>query len=82
MSTVPKLLTIADLTTRWKMSRQGIHDKKNENSFPNPIQYVANGRTALYLESDIEAYEQEYPWISSPARRERRQRFIFNLINK
>lgn len=80
MSEVPKLLAIADLVTRWDMPRQSIHEKKHENDFPKPVQYVANGRTALYLESDIEKYEEVYPWITTPERRQRRQRFIWSLI--
>lgn len=79
---IPKLLTISDLTTRWKMPRQSIHEKKGENDFPKPIQFVANGRTALYLESDVEAYELKYPWIMSPEKRKRRQRFLWSLINQ
>ncbi|MFX8004444.1 hypothetical protein ABTK66_18885, partial [Acinetobacter baumannii] len=61
MNQIPNLLTIADLTTRWQMPRQSIHEKKMENDFPPPVQYVANGRTALFLESDIEVYEKKYP---------------------
>lgn len=76
----PKLLTIADLSTRWDMPRQSIHEKKGENDFPKVIQYVANGRTALYLESDVEKYEEKYPWIKSREKRQRRQRFIWSLI--
>ncbi|MCM3125834.1 MULTISPECIES: hypothetical protein [unclassified Mesobacillus] len=82
MSEFPKLLTISDLTTRWKMPRQSIHEKKLEKDFPNPVQYVSKGRTALYLESDIEFYEKEKPWITTPEKRRRRQRFIWSLINK
>ena len=78
----PKVLTIADLTTRWQMSRQGIHDRKGDEDFPRPIQYVANGRTALYLESDIEQYELNHPWIKDPEKRRARQLFIWSLINK
>ncbi len=76
----PKVLTIADLATRWEMPRQSIHEKKDGNSFPEPIQFVANGRTALYLESDIEKYEEEHSWIKSPEMRRSRQRFIWALI--
>ncbi|ECS5759395.1 hypothetical protein BL349_24055, partial [Salmonella enterica subsp. enterica serovar Montevideo] len=82
MSEIPKLLTIADLTTRWKMPRQSIHEKKNETDFPKPVQFVANGRTALYLESDIETYEKKYSWITSPEKRRNRQRFIWSLMNQ
>ncbi|STO53341.1 Uncharacterised protein [Exiguobacterium aurantiacum] len=31
---IPKLLTIADLSVRWDMPRQSLHDKKGENKFP------------------------------------------------
>lgn len=34
---IPKLLTIADLSVRWDMPRQSLHDKKGENKFP--LQY-------------------------------------------
>jgi hypothetical protein len=76
----PKVLTIADLSTRWEMPRQSIHEKKDGINFPKPVQFVANGRTALYLESDIEKYEQKFSWIKSPELRRRRQRFIWSLI--
>lgn len=82
MSTIPKLLTITDIARRWEMSRQSVHEKKRENTFPKPVQFVANGRTALYLESDIELYEEKYPWTPDPIRREARQRFMWSLINK
>lgn len=78
----PKVLTIADLSTRWDMPRQSVHEKKNGANFPKPIQFVANGRTALYLESDIEKYEEENPWITSPGMRRSRQRFIWSLIQE
>jgi hypothetical protein len=82
LSEIPKLLTIADLTTRWQMSRQGIHDKKFEKDFPKPVQFVANGRTALYLESDVVKYEEKYPYVKSPGARQNRQRFIFALLTE
>lgn len=78
---VPKLLTISDLTTRWEMPRQSIHERKNTNVFPEPVQFVSNGRTALYLEEDIKKFEDENPWITSPGKRQSRQRFIWSLIN-
>ncbi|KIL42904.1 hypothetical protein [Jeotgalibacillus campisalis] len=77
---IPKLMTIADMSTRWDMPRQSIHEKKGGYDFPPVVQYVANGRTALYLESDVEKYEELYPWITTPEKRQRRQRFIWSLI--
>jgi len=76
---LPKLLTIADLSKRWDMPRQSLHEKKGEYSFPLPVQYVANNRTALFLESDIIEYEDANPYIKTRAQREARRNFIFKL---
>lgn len=76
---LPKLLTIADLSKRWDMPRQSLHEKKGEYSFPLPVQYVANNRTALFLESDILEYEEANPYIKTRAQREARRNFIFKL---
>lgn len=80
MIEIPKLLTISDLVSRWDMPRQSIHQKVGEEDFPNPVQHVANGRTALFLESDIEKFEESHPWISDPGKRQRRARFIFQKV--
>lgn len=76
---LPKLLTIADISKRWDMPRQSLHEKKGEYSFPLPVQYVANNRTALFLESDIIEYEQAHPYIKTRGQRESRRNFIFKL---
>lgn len=76
---LPKLLTIADLSKRWDMPRQSLHEKKGEYSFPLPVQYVANNRTALFLESDIKEYEDANPYIKTRGQREARRNFIFKL---
>lgn len=76
---LPKLLTIADLSKRWDMPRQSLHEKKGEHSFPLPVQYVANNRTALFLESDIIEYENANPYIKTRGQREARRNFIFKL---
>lgn len=76
---LPKLLTIADLSKRWDMPRQSLHEKKGEYSFPLPVQYVANNRTALFLESDIIEYEEANPYIKTRGQREARRNFIFKL---
>lgn len=76
---LPKLLTIADLSKRWDMPRQSLHEKKGEYSFPLPVQYVANNRTALFLESDIIEYENANPYIKTRGQREARRNFIFKL---
>lgn len=80
MTEIPKLMTISDMAARWDMPRQSIHERKDANDFPPIVQYVSNGRTALYLESDVEKYEIKYPWITTREKRQRRQRFIWSKI--
>ncbi|MCF6411501.1 hypothetical protein [Pseudalkalibacillus salsuginis] len=82
MNNFPKILSIADLTNRWNMPRQSIHERIKYRDFPEPIIFVSNGRTAIFLETDIVDFEEKNPWITTPERRERRQRFIYSLINK
>ena len=78
---LPKVLTVSDLCYRWDMSRQGIHRKiKVEDDFPTPIQFVSNGKIALFLESDIELYEQKKPWVADPLYRADRQEWIFKNV--
>ncbi|MFG5531464.1 hypothetical protein ACFJXV_13770 [Enterococcus faecalis] len=80
----PVVLTIADLCYRWEMTRQGIHRKiKVESDFPKPVQFVSNGKIALFLESDIVHYEEKKPWVADRVYRAGRQEWIWkNIINK
>jgi hypothetical protein len=77
---LPQLLAIADLRTRWEMSRQGVHQRmKQDPDFPVPVMRVANDRIALFLESEIVAYEIQKPWVANPSLRDNRRRFLFAL---
>ena len=74
----PKVLTIADLSTRWKMSRQAIHKKIQEDLlFPLPVQIVSNGKIKLFLFVDIEKYEKNRPWLLDINYRNERQLWIY-----
>ncbi|WP_147287447.1 hypothetical protein [Exiguobacterium aurantiacum] len=75
---IPKLLTIADFLFVGTC-RDKVCTTKKERKFPLPVQYVANNRTALFLESDIIEYEKENPYIKTRAQREARRNFIFKL---
>ncbi|WP_147287446.1 hypothetical protein [Exiguobacterium aurantiacum] len=75
---IPKLLTIADLSVRWDMPRQSLHDKKGENKFP-PSAICREQSDGTLLESDIIEYEKENPYIKTRAQREARRNFIFKL---
>lgn len=77
---LPKLLAIADLRTRWKMTRQGVHQRiQQDPDFPAPVMRVANDRIALFLESEIVEYETQKTWVNSPGLRDNRRRFLFAL---
>jgi len=80
-SSFPKVLTVSDLCYRWEMTRQGIHRKiKVEADFPKPIQFVSNGKIALFLESDICQYEEKKPWVADTLYRADRQEWIFKNV--
>ena len=50
---------------------------KNDSDFPEPVQYVSDGRIALYLELDILAYEEKKPWVKDKIYRDARREWIF-----
>lgn len=54
-----QFLGIGDLRTRWHSTRQGIHRRrKYDHHFPKPHFYINNGRDAVFLKTDVEAYEK------------------------
>ncbi|GIN10198.1 hypothetical protein J26TS2_00650 [Shouchella clausii] len=58
---LPKLLTKSDMSTRWNLRRNAIKNREDRHDdFPPVIQRVDNGRTPLYLESDVIKYEQKH----------------------
>lgn len=57
---LPKLMTKADMATRWGVSRQVVKNWEDRHAnFPKSVMIVSNGQIPLYLESDVERYEQE-----------------------
>ena len=77
----PKVLTVADLSTRWKMSRQAIHKKIQEDLLsPLPVQIVSNGKIKLFLFVDIEKYEKIRPWLLDVDYRQERQNWIYKNV--
>lgn len=76
-----KVLTVADLSTRWKMSRQAIHKKIQEDLlFPLPVQIVSNEKIKLFLFVDIEKYEKIRPWLLDVDYRQERQNWIYKNV--
>jgi hypothetical protein len=56
---IPKLLAKSDMATRWGVTRQVVNNWSSRHvDFPPEIIRVDNGRLPLFLESDIEKYEQ------------------------
>ncbi|MDR2839025.1 MAG: hypothetical protein LBV49_10765, partial [Azonexus sp.] len=71
---LPKLMSQADIRRRWIYTRQGIVMLiKNDPEFPAPIATVNDGRTRLWRETDIAAYEQGKPWLFDEAEKIGRQ---------
>lgn len=69
----PRLCAQADLVRRWNYSREGLRNLiRFDPNFPEAITSVNNGRTRLWLVSDIEDYERKRPWLSDDEAKRRR----------
>lgn len=80
---LPHLLTRDDLKKRWEMnSRQSVHQVASKLDFPAPVYTFNQGKTLLYLETEIQIYEINHPWIIAPVDRFNYSQWIFeNVIN-
>lgn len=59
MKKFPVILGKSDIAERWGIPQQALtYKSKNDKDFPLPIATIHNGRTPLYSEDDIKAYEQ------------------------
>jgi hypothetical protein len=58
-----KLLSIVDLRSRWSYSKAGVHKLVKAKNFPQPFMAVSQGKVKLFREEDIQAYEQDKPWL-------------------
>lgn len=53
----PILLSVQDIASKYNISRYNVWNWHRRNSaFPQPQQYVNNGRTPLFCESEIEKF--------------------------
>jgi hypothetical protein len=56
---LPKLLAKSDMATRWGVTRQVVNNWSTRHAdFPPEVIRVDNGRLPLFLEADVEQYEQ------------------------
>lgn len=80
---LPALLCNGDLKKRWKMeNRQSVHNVVRKNQFPEPIFVFSDGKTPLYLETEVQIYEVNYPWVLTPESRKKYANWILqNVIN-
>lgn len=80
---LPKLLSNGDLRKRWNMeNRQSVHNIVRRKQFPDPVVVFSDGKTPLYLETEVQVYEINYPWILSPESRQKYAYWILkNVIN-
>lgn len=80
-SKIPKLLSINDLQTRWKMTRPGVHQRiKRDTDFPKPIMKVSNNTISLFTEEQVIEYEQSHPEALSPKLRLARNKWIYKTF--
>jgi hypothetical protein len=77
-----KLFAISDLCDRWKYTKAGIHNLVRKEDFPKPVASVCRGRLKLFLEADIEAYEEGKLWLFDENQKQQRQKLYarFQLI--
>lgn len=80
---LPKLLSHGDLRKRWNMeNRQSVHNIIRKNQFPEPVLVFSDGKFPLYLETDVQIYEINYPWVLTPESRKKYATWILkNVIN-
>ena len=80
---LPKLLSREDLKERWEMnSRQSVHQVATRPDFPAPILTFNHGKTLLYLETEIQIFEVNHPWlITMSARLSYSHWILHNVIN-
>ena len=81
---LPKLISNGDLKKRWNMeNRQSVHNIVRKNNFPKPALVFSDGKFPLYLETEVQIYEINYPWVLTPESRQKYATWILqNVINK
>lgn len=78
---LPVLLSKYDLRQRWAMTnRQSLYNYTRRNDFPKPIYHFSNGKTPVYLETDIQIFEIKYPWIVSEESRKKYADWVFKNV--
>ncbi len=80
---LPILLSNGDLRKRWNMeNRQSVHNVVRKTQFPEPVLVFSEGKFPLYLETEVQIYEINYPWVLTPESRKRYSNWILqNVIN-
>ena len=78
---LPVLLSKYDLRKRWSMNnRQSLYNYTRRKDFPKPIYHFSNGKTPVYLETDIQIFEIKYPWIVSEETRKKYANWVFKNV--
>ena len=67
-------LGVADLIARWVYTRGGVHALMRRKGFPKPCFAINRGRNKVFLQSEIEAYEQGHPELFDNEAKERKQK--------
>lgn len=64
---------ILDLMTRWIYTRQGLHKLIKSKDFPASVFTINNGKTKVWLLSDIEVYERDHPEVTDESAKEKKR---------
>lgn len=81
---LPVILSTGDLRKRWYMeNRQSVHNYTKRTDFPEPVLEFSNGKTKLYLESEVTIFEINHAWILTPdSRKDYADWILKNVINE
>lgn len=79
-----RLLATADLHKRWTADyhRDSIRKITARDDFPAPVDVVENGRTPIWNEDDVAAFEKDRPWLFSEKEKRARQRGFLRAVRK
>lgn len=76
--TLPQLLSLSDIVSRWVYTRQGVQKLMREDpEFPKAVMTVSRGKVRLWLARDIDAYAHERPWVTDEESKWLHQRYAF-----
>jgi hypothetical protein len=77
-----KYIGLHDLISRWIYTPQGLRKLVRNKHFPSPVFSVNNGKTNVWLLSDIEAYEAKNKSVLNEHAKRQKMLYFARLNNK